>query len=200
METEKITGHIVLVMGPMGSGKGSIIQYLHTQFPDLQYSISCTTRHPRPGETNGKEYYFISPVEFQKKVEAGEFLEWATFSGNRYGTLKSEIIGRLEAGQVVITEIELQGVQQLLEIIPKEHRTLVFIEAGDWDVLKARALARAPISEEHLALRHERYLEEIKSKPYADVVIDNREGKLQEANQTMVHLIQTIREQVHNRK
>ena len=200
MDTEKITGHLVLVMGPMGSGKGSIIEYLHTQFAALQYSISCTTRHPRPGETDGKEYHFLSPADFQRKIEEGAFLEWAVFSGNKYGTLKSEIINRLQEGQVVITEIELQGVQQLLKIIPKEHRTLVFIEAGDWDVLKARALARAPISEEHLALRYERYLEEIKSKPYADIVIDNTDGKLEEANKKMIDLMQNIIEEVTLKK
>ena len=192
MEIENITGHLILVMGPMGSGKGSIITYLHTQFPELQYSVSCTTRHPRPGETDGKEYYFLSPADFQRKIEEGAFLEWAIFSGNKYGTLKSEIVDRLQQGQVVMTEIELQGIQQLLKIIPKVHRTLVFIEAGDWETLKARAIARAPISEEHLELRHQRYLEEIKSKPFADVVIDNTDGKLEEANAQMVTLVKEI--------
>lgn len=146
----------------------------------------------RPGETNGKEYYFITEEEFDKKVMNGEFLEWAVFSGHRYGTLRSEIVDRLEAGEVLITEIELQGVQQLQAIVPDEHRTLIFIEAGSWEELKARALARAPISPEHLELRHQRYVEEVKSKPYADFIIDNTEGRLESANQEMAEIVTNI--------
>lgn len=191
-----ITGHVILLMGPTGSGKGSLVKHVQEHFSDLYFTVSCTTREQRPGEVDGVSYYFISPEEFDQRVAKGLFLEWAEFSGNKYGTLKSEIVERLENGQVVLNEIELQGIKQLLEIIPQEHRTLVYIEAGSWEALKARALARAPMSEEHLELRYQRYLEEVKMKPYADVVIRNEDGQLEEAKKQMETLVQKIFEHV----
>jgi guanylate kinase len=135
-----IKGHVLIVMAPMGSGKGTLIREALSIFPDLYETVSCTTREPRPGEVNGKDYYFINEEEFTKKIKGGEFLEWATFGKNRYGTLKSEIITRLEEGKIIIAEIDVQGVGQLHKLIPKEHITTVFIDAGGWEVLKARAL------------------------------------------------------------
>lgn len=190
--TERFTGHLILVMGPTGSGKGSILSHVLATFPDVTFAISCTTRPIRPGEVDGKDYHFVSEEQFQRKIDESAFLEWAEFGGHRYGSLKSEIIERLQHDQVVINEIELQGVLQLLEIIPKENRTLVFIDAGDWETSKARALARAPISEEQLALRYERYVEEIKSKPYADIVIANPDGGLKQAQKEMEEIVRNI--------
>jgi len=179
-------------MGPTGSGKGSILSHVLETFPELTFAVSCTTRTMRPGEVDGKDYHFLSQEEFQEKIDKKEFLEWAEFGGNRYGSLKSEIVERLKSGQIVVNEIELQGILQLLEIVPKVNRTLIFIDAGDWEISKARALARAPISEEQLALRHERYLEEIKSKPYADIVIANPDGGLEQAQKEMRDIVQKI--------
>jgi len=198
MEENKINGHIILLMGPMGSGKGTLVKHLKEIFPKLQFSISCTTRGMRPGETDGVEYYFISRDSFDQKIEAGEFLEWAEFSGNKYGTLKSEIVDRLTTGQVILNEIELQGIKQLLVIIPEKNRTLVYLEAGDWESLKARALKRAPISDEHLALRYERYLEEIKMKPYADIVIENNDGNFDAAKNEFANLVGNIFKNLEN--
>jgi guanylate kinase len=192
METAAITGHIILVMGPTGSGKGSIVRYLREQFPELRYSISCTTRAMRPGEVDGVDYYFLTNEAFDHKIEDDAFVEWAEFGGNRYGTLKSELLARLEQGEVVITEIELQGVLQLERIIPPEHRTILFIDAGGWDVLKARALSRAPMSEEELELRYERYLHEVRAKPLAQHVINNTDGQLEAANQKVAAIVRNI--------
>ena len=97
-----------------------------------------------------------------------------------YGTLKSEIIPHLSENNLVLLEIELQGVENLLQLLPRKHITIAYIESGGWDVLKARAIARADISEEDLKKRYERYLIEQEVKPSADVIIDNREG-LEEA-------------------
>lgn len=191
METE-ISGHVVLLMGPTGSGKGTLVKHIQETFPDIEFAVSCTTRERRPNETDGVEYHFITNADFELRIARGDFLEWAEFSGNKYGTLRSEIVDRLVAGQVVLNEIELQGVQQLLPLIPEAHRTLVYVEAGDWESLKARALARAPISEAHLALRRERYLEEVQMKPYADVIIDNGDGMLEGAKETFAAVIANI--------
>ncbi|MFN3188049.1 MAG: guanylate kinase [Candidatus Paceibacteria bacterium] len=181
---KKLTGHVVVVMAPMGSGKGTIIKAGLEAFPEIRTTVSCTTRQARPGEVDGREYHFVSSTEFDKKIMAGEFIEWAHFGLNRYGTLKSEIIPYLENGEVVIAEIEVQGVEQLHQLFPKENITTVYIEAGGWEQLRARALARAEISEEELAKRYERYLIEIESKGSADIVIDNsKEGSAQAENE-----------------
>jgi guanylate kinase len=170
---DEIRGHVVVVMAPMGSGKGTIVGRALATYPELKHTISCTSRPMRPGEEEGKQYYFISRAEFNQKIEAGEFLEWAEFAGNKYGTLKSEILPRLTNCDVVIVEIELQGVEQLLTLLPREHMTIVYIEAGGWEVLRARAEARAPMSDTELAARHERYLIEKQAKPIADIIINN---------------------------
>ncbi len=189
---DNISGHLVLLMGPTGSGKGTIVKHVQEAFPELRFAVSCTTRAMRPGEVHGVDYYYLTTNEFNEKIRAGTYLEWAEFSGNKYGTLRSEIIGRLEDGEVVLNEIELQGIHQLLPIIPAENRTLVYVEAGSWEDLKDRALARAPISAEHLALREERYYEEVKMKPYADVVIENMHGEIKEAKEQMATVIKEV--------
>ena len=189
---ESVTGHVVIVMAPMGSGKGTLVTRALETFPSLTTTVSCTTREPRAGEVNGREYHFISAAEFSEKVAAGDFLEWATFGLNRYGTLKSEIIPKLEAGMVVIAEIEVQGVEQLHALIPSDHMTTVYIEAGGWEVLRARALARAPMSDAELAKRYERFLVERESKNIADVIIDNSTNDSSIAERQFINLITTI--------
>lgn len=173
LDSSQIRGHVILVMAPMGSGKGSIVKRAKLEYPDLYETVSCTSRKMRPGEEDGKDYYFLSREEFDKKIEAGDFLEWAEFAGNKYGTLKSEILPHIKECEVVVVEIELQGVEQLLELLPRNHMTIAYIDAGGWDVLKKRAEARAPMGEEEMNARYERFLIEKQSKPLADVIINN---------------------------
>lgn len=195
---DDISGHLILFMAPTGSGKGALEKYLFERFPELQFAVSCTTREPRPGEKHGVNYYYLSREEFQQRIEAGDFLEWAEFSGNLYGTLKSELLDRLYKGQIVLNEIELQGVEALKQLIPKEHRTIIYIEAGGWEELKRRAEARAPISKEHLELRYQRYLLERESKVHADYVVENLDGKLAEAQAELGEIVGNIITSVTN--
>jgi len=188
----KLSGHVVVVMAPMGSGKGTIIRAALKEFPQIHTTVSCTTREPRPGEVDGREYHFVNSATFDKKIADGEFLEWAHFGLNRYGTLKTEIIPYLEAGEVVIAEIEVQGVEQLHQLLPKENITTVYIDAGGWEKLRARALARADISKEELAKRYERYLVEIDSKTSADIVIDNSKVGSEDAENEFINILQNI--------
>lgn len=197
---ENITGHLIIVMAPTGSGKGTLIKDALAHFPTLETTISCTTRPMRPGEIHGKEYYFLTPTEFEQKKAAGDFLEWAFFGQYQYGTLKSEILPRLESGKIVITEIELQGVEQLRSLIQREHMTIVFIEAGGWDKLKARALDRAPMSESELTHRYERYLIEIVAKDKADVIIDNTQDDFTPAKIAFHQLINELQGRVYSIK
>lgn len=186
------TGHVLLLMAPMGSGKGTLEQYVFKKFPELIFAVSCTTRAPRPGETDGVEYHFITREQFESKVRNGDFLEWAEFGGNLYGTLKAELLEPLRNGQVVLNEIELQGVEQVIELLPADCRTIVYIDAGDWEALKKRALSRAPMSEAELQKRYQRYQHEIAAKPLADIVIDNRDGKLESAQEAFESIVEAI--------
>ncbi len=192
-----INGHVLIVMAPMGSGKGTLINKALATFPDVYETVSCTTRKPRPGEIDGKDYHFLTVEDFELKKTKGEFLEWAVFGSNQYGTLKSEIIPRLENGQMVITEIEIQGVEQLHALIPKEHITTVFIDAGGWETLKARALARAPMSDEELTSRYERYLVEVASKDVADIIIDNTANDFTPAMKSFCKLVESLKNRVY---
>jgi guanylate kinase len=194
---DNIKGHVLIVMAPMGSGKGTLIREAQSTFPDLYETVSCTTRAMRPGEINGKHYYFLTVEEFEQKKVDGDFLEWAVFGVNQYGTLKSEILPRLLEGQIVITEIEVQGAEQLHKLIPNEHITTVFIDAGGWETLRARALDRAPMSEKDLADRHERYLVEVAYKDTVDVVIDNTTNDFTSAKKEFCKLIESLKKRVY---
>lgn len=168
-----MTGTLILVSGPSGSGKGTLIANLKKTHPSLTYPVSATTRAPRPGEVAGQNYYFLSSAEFDQKIADGAFLEWAEFGGNRYGTLVSEILPALEAGKTVVREVEIQGVESILLKLPRKNVTLIFIGVTDWEVLKARIIQRAPISEVELSLRKERFIEEMHFMKNADVVVSN---------------------------
>ena len=98
---------VFVITGPSGVGKGTLISVLLERVPDLELSVSATTRPPRPGEVDGREYHFLDPEDFERRVAQGEFLEHATYSGNRYGTLRSEVERRLEEGKSVVLEIEV---------------------------------------------------------------------------------------------
>lgn len=196
MEQNSYTGHVLLMMAPTGSGKGTLKQHVLQTFPDMKFSVSCTTRAMREGEQDGREYHFISREAFQEKIDRGEFLEWAVFSGNLYGTLKTELLTPLKNKQVVLNEIELQGIEQIKGIIPKENRTVVYVDAGSWEDSVRRALLRAPLSEEELRMRKERYDYEVRALPHADVVIDNRDGKLESAKQALSEVVAHIFEKL----
>jgi guanylate kinase len=182
-------GKLFIFTSPMGSGKGTLMRHAIEKYPELVIPYSYTTRTPR-FEGDGKGHYrFISKEEFQQKIDAGEFLEWAEFSGNYYGTLKAEVEDELAAGKVLLKEIEAQGARQVKKIIPKDQLTVLFIDAGSWEELTRRALARAPMSEEELAKRRQRYEDELTFKPEADVIIHNRDGEHEQAKQQLDALI-----------
>lgn len=192
-----IRGHLVLIMAPMASGKGVLLSHITQHYPEVKRLVSCTTRAKRPGEVEGKDYFFISRDQFEQKTQAGEFLEWAEFSDNLYGTLKSQLLANLENGNVTINEIDLHGVRSILSLIPKEYCTVVYINAGDWETLKARALSRAPMSERELALRHIHYLEEMTYKDSADFIVDNDDLQLEEAKRKLSTIVESIISHTH---
>jgi len=127
---------VFVITGPSGVGKGTLIGELLRRVPGLELSVSATTRAPREGEIDGRDYHFLDPEEFDRRALGGEFLEHATYSGNRYGTLRSEVERRLAAGVSVVLEIELQGARQVRAAMPESAQ--VFIAPPTPDALRAR--------------------------------------------------------------
>jgi guanylate kinase len=132
-------------------GKGTLICRLLERVPGLELSISATTRQPREGEVAGRDYHFLSPEEFDHRVETEDFLEFATYSGNRYGTLRSEVAKRLDEGRSVVLEIEVQGAGQVRQAMRESVQ--VFIAPPDPSVLRNRLEARGADSAEAIDAR-----------------------------------------------
>jgi guanylate kinase len=144
-------GKVFVITGPSGVGKGTLIERLLERVPQLELSVSATTREPRPGEEDGRDYHFLTPEEFDRRVEAGDFLEHATYSGNRYGTLRGEVERRLSEGRSVVLEIEVQGARQVRVAMPEA--VLIFIAPPDPAALRQRLEGRGTDSEEAIERR-----------------------------------------------
>jgi guanylate kinase len=135
-----MAGKVFVITGPSGVGKGTLISQLLERVPGLELSVSATTREPREGEVDGRDYHFLTPDEFDQRIEREDFLEFATYSGNRYGTLRSEVRKRLEAGHSVVLEIEVQGARQVRAAMRESIQ--VFIAPPDPAVLRERLESR----------------------------------------------------------
>lgn len=144
---------VFVITGPSGVGKGTLIRELRTRLPDLELSISATTRQPREGEVDGRDYHFLSAEEFEQRMRREDFLEYATYSDNRYGTLRSEVERRLEAGHSVLLEIEVQGAQQVRAAKPDSIQ--IFIAPPDPAVLRERLASRGTDSAQAIDRRLE---------------------------------------------
>jgi guanylate kinase len=131
---------VFVITGPSGVGKGTLIRLLRERVPELALSVSATTREPRAGEQDGVDYHFLTDEQFARDVEEGAFVEWAEYSGRRYGTLRSELRRHLDAGRPVVLEIEVQGARQVRVAMPEAVQ--IFIEPPDGEALKDRLVGR----------------------------------------------------------
>lgn len=163
---------LYVVSGPSGVGKSTVVARVLEQRPDIWLSVSATTRAPRPGELDGREYFFLSPEQFALQAESGQLLEWAHFAGNSYGTPRAPVAEHLLTGPVLL-EIELQGARQIRASMP--DAVLVFLAPPSRDELRRRLIGRGTESDESVKARLARADEELAAMPEFDEVIRNVE-------------------------
>lgn len=145
------SGRLIVLTGPSGVGKGTLLAALFQAHPELYLSISATTRAPREGEIEGVNYYFFDRAQFEQAIQADELLEWAEFAGNYYGTPIQPVRDRVAAGGLMILEIELLGARQVAKIFPEALR--IFILPPSMEILEERLRSRAQDSEEAILKR-----------------------------------------------
>ncbi len=133
-------GGLIVVSGPGGVGKGTVVRALTERRDDVTVAVSATTRPPRPGEEHGVHYHFLDEADFTARIEAGDFLEWAEFNGRRYGTLREAVTGPRARGRTVLLEIEVQGARQIRQ--RESEAVLVFVAPPSEEELVARLRAR----------------------------------------------------------
>ena len=161
----------IILSSPSGGGKTTIARELLRRRTDLGYSVSCTTRSARVGEVDGRDYYFLSRSEFERRRDAGEFAETAEVHGNMYGTLRSEIERVLGAGKHVVMDIDVQGAQQFTRAFPKS--VTIFVLPPSADVLLERLRQRGTESKGQLALRLHSALQELQAVDLYQYVVVN---------------------------
>ncbi|MFN6469942.1 MAG: guanylate kinase [Nostoc sp. SerVER01] len=164
-------GRLIVLTGPSGVGKGTLMRSLLQRHPELYYSVSVTTRSPRPGEIDGKSYYFISRSKFEQLIAEGEFLEWAEFAGNYYGTPREAVLNQINSGKLVVLEIELEGARQIRASFPSALS--IFILPPSFEELEKRIRSRGQDCEDAIARRLHRAQEEIKAADEFDIQIVN---------------------------
>jgi guanylate kinase len=164
-------GRLIVITGPSGVGKGTLVRRLLARNPSLHLSVSATTRPPRPGETPGKDYYFLDRLDFEDQIAAGELLEWAEYAGNYYGTPRAPIAAGLQTGTTLLLEIELEGARQIHQSFPTAIR--LFILPPSFEELERRLRGRGKDPEAAIARRLDRAREELSASTEFDYQILN---------------------------
>ncbi|MGW1377165.1 guanylate kinase [Streptomyces sp. NPDC002446] len=162
---------LTVLSGPSGVGKSTVVAHMRKVHPEVWLSVSATTRKPRPGEQHGVQYFFVDDEEFDKLIANGELLEWAEFAGNRYGTPRKAVLDRLESGEPVLLEIDLQGARQVRESMAEAH--LVFLAPPSWDELVRRLTGRGTEAPEVIERRLEAARIELAAEKEFDVTLVN---------------------------
>ena len=166
-------GLLILISGPSGTGKGTVCDLLRKNHPEMSYSISATTRQPRPGEQDGVNYYFYDKEKFRQMIDAGELLEWAEVYGNYYGTPKQKVLDRLNAGEDILLEIDTQGALNVMKAVPEG--LFIFLLPPSLEELANRLKGRGTETEESLQRRLGAAVDEIKiAHNYRYVVVNDK--------------------------
>lgn len=180
-----MVGNLIIISSPSGGGKGTLIREVLKNTPNIGLSVSYTTRQIREGEVDGREYHFVSREKFEELIEQGEFLEYATVHGNYYGTSMTQVHRRVETGQDVILEIDVQGAGIIFEKMPKV--VSIFILPPSFEVLKERLTKRATETPEELDLRLRNALEEVQCyKDFKYLVVNDEVARATAEIQTII--------------
>jgi guanylate kinase len=166
-----VHSRLTVLSGPSGVGKSTVIAELRRSCPDIWISVSVTTRRPRPGETDGREYYFVDDAGFDRLVAERDLLEWAWFAGNRYGTPRQPLAEKIEAGAACLLEIDLAGARQVKQAEPEAR--LVFLAPPSWDELVRRLTGRGTEPPEVLARRLDAARDELAAADEFEVTLVN---------------------------
>ena len=179
-------GKLFIISGPSGVGKSTVLRALFEQRGNLYFSVSATTRAPRPGEVDGVHYHYLTSETFQEWIAKDEFLEYAEFVGNAYGTPRKYVDEALDAGKDVILDIEVQGAEQVCAKRPET--VTVFIAPPSWDELERRLTARGTDTAEKIQKRLQRAKEEVLKAHHYDyfVINDTVENAVQELRAIMI--------------
>lgn len=186
-ETASRRSRLTVLSGPSGVGKSTVVASLRATHPEIWQSVSLTTRHPRPGEIAGLHYLFCDDAAFDQAVASGELLEWAEFAGHRYGTPRGPVLERLDRGQAVLLEIELEGARQVRAVMPEA--LLVFLAPPSWEVLARRLAGRGTEDEAVIARRLARAAVEMAASGEFDITIENHD--VQEVCERLVALVRS---------
>ncbi len=163
---------VIVIVGPSGVGKGTVVRALLDRYPEIWLSVSATTRPPRPGEVDGVHYYFVEPAEFDRLVDAGEMLEWAQVYGmHKYGTMRRAVREHLEQGRPVLLELDLAGARQVRRTLPEA--ITVFLAPPSFDELSRRLHGRGTEQPDELARRLETARAELAAQDEFDAVVVN---------------------------
>jgi guanylate kinase len=162
---------LTVLSGPSGVGKGTVVRKVRELYPHVWVSVSCTTRKPRPGEREGREYRFVTREQFHAMAEAGELLEFAEFAGNLYGTPRAPVEARLAAGEPTLLEIDLQGARQVRAAMTDAQ--LVFLAPPSWDELERRLFGRGTELTDAVKARLEQARVELAAADEFDAVVVN---------------------------
>jgi guanylate kinase len=176
---------VFVITGPSGVGKGTLIRTLLERVPELELSVSATTRRPRLGETQGVHYHFLDDADFDRRVQEGGFVEQASYSGRRYGTLRSDLEQRLARGVPVVLEIEVQGARQVARTMPEAVR--IFIAPPSEDALRERLIGRGTDSPEDVEKRLATAREELRAQGEFPHVVRN--DRLEDAVAALEELV-----------
>ncbi|ORC22024.1 MULTISPECIES: guanylate kinase [Rothia] len=184
---EQTTAPMLTVLaGPTAVGKGTVSAYIREHYPQVWFSVSATTRDPRPGEEDGVHYYFVSDEEFDSMVENRQMLEWATVHNSyKYGTIRSMVQKQLDAGKHVLLEIDLQGARQVRNAMPEAQ--LIFLAPPSWDELVSRLAGRGTESPQEQEARLDTAKIELAAEPEFDHTVVNQ--TVDEAAQEIVRLM-----------
>ena len=164
-------GRLIIISGPSGAGKGTVLSEVFRSNPNLEYSVSATTRAPRPGEKDGVNYFFVTREEFEQMIAEGAFIEYAQYVENYYGTPKAYVEEQLANGKDVLLEIEIQGALQVKKLRP--DALLIFITPPSAEILEQRLTGRGTETPEVIAMRMNRAVEEAAYMDAYDYIIIN---------------------------